>query len=752
MISSTATTSWDPVWDAATRVDSLGWTAEMRIPLSQLRFSRDSVQTWGMQIWRYVDRLNERDMWSPWKPSDAGGPPYFGHLTGMILGPQHHELELLPYVTTRDQSQYTAPGNPYHSSNEHDTRIGGDLKYLLTSNLTLDATFNPDFGQVEVDPATLNLSAYETFYPEKRPFFVAGNSAFAFGNFSCMFCSNVSSLDPFYSRRIGRQPQLNDYVDSQAVYDNLPDATTIIGAAKVTGRTAGGYTVGLLDAVTNQENAPYRTTADGPELTQQVEPLTNYFVGRLMKDFRGGASYVGGIATSTDRRMDDSVVSDRLRGHAQALGIDWSNSWHGQTYNWMGQTMLSNVDGSPEAITLTEQSSDHYFQRPDRKTHSDGLFSFRYDTTATSMQGYALYTRLAKQSGNWLWETAQNWRSPGFEVNDIGYLDRTDYKWMNFNLARQWTTPGRWYRNMMVIGGGQQQFNYDGDKTDFEAQLFYALQFLNYWNVRTFTIYRPSLYDDQLTRGGPVEKRNGYRISDFEVSTDARSRVVFDVTMQTSYGIDARTHTRVFQPSVSVKPAANIFLSFTPSYDGDETASQYVTTVPDPTATATYGNRYVFGYIRTHTLSLDTRANWTFTPNLTLQLYAQPYIATGDYGAFHEYAGTRTMKTLVYGKDIGSITRTPASGTSGAYYTVVPAPGAAPFTFADPDFTSRSLRGDAVLRWEYRPGSTLFFVWTQERTGNDPSGQFELGHDETAILRDRPTNIFQIKVDYWIGR
>src|SRR6266566_3618718 len=505
--------SWDPIWQAATQVDSLGWTAELRIPYSQLRFSRDSLQTWGMQIWRYTDRLNEQDMWSFRRRSEAGGAMYFGSLNGLVIGQQPHQLEILPYVESREQYKFAQPGDPYHNSSYGRMSTGADLKYLLTSSLALDATVNPDFGQVEVDPATINMSAYETYYSEKRPFFVAGSSAFDFGNFSCNFCSNTSSLDIFYSRRIGRPPQLNPYVSNVADFADTPDNTTILGAAKITGRTKSGYTMGFLDALTNRETARYVPAGGGPE--------------------------------------------------------------------------------------QTEQSSAHYFQRPDRRVTTDGIFNAKFDPNATSLQGYGFYTRVAKNTGDWFWETAQNWRSPGFEVNDLSFLSRADYRWMNANVGRQWSTPGSWYRNAVILGGGQQQFNYDGDKTDAQTQIYFGSQFLNYWNLRSFVIHHPTVLDDRLTRGGPVVMRTGYNFTEVEVSTDARQRAVFDIAVQFAKGIDSDTHTFILQPGVALKPAANVFVSLTPSFIADESPAQYVTTVADPTAASFFGDRYVFAFIKT---------------------------------------------------------------------------------------------------------------------------------------------------------
>ncbi len=743
--------SWDPIWEGAAHIDSLGWTAELRIPYSQLRFSRDSVQTWGLQVWRYADRLNERDMWSFWRRNESGGPAFYGTLNGIETGAQQRHLELLPYVVSREQFKHATPTDPYHKTASSRVNAGGDLKYLLTSNLTLDATVNPDFGQVEVDPATINLSAYETYYDEKRPFFIAGSSAFHFGGMNCNFCSNTSGLGAFYSRRIGRPPQLNGYVDNAAQFANTPDNTSILGAAKITGRTGGGYTIGLLDAVTNREAATYRVGA-GPERTQEVEPYTNYFVGRLKKDLNAGNTTVGMVLTSTARQLNDSVLSNRLRGHAEATGVDFRHFWKNHDYSWMGTALVSDVGGSAAAIAATEQSSAHYFQRPDRAVASDGLFDTKFNPSATTLRGYGFYSRIARQNGNWLWETAQNWRSPGFETNDLSYLDRADYKWMNANVIRQWSVPTDWYRSAALLAGGQQQFNYDGDRTDLQAQVFAALELPSYWNIRAFVINHPTVFDDRLTRGGPVVKRTGFQFFSGEISTDARQKAVYDFSVSGSRGIDANTHSINVSPGIALKPATNVFVSLSPSFSADENPAQYVQTVTDPTASAFYGKRYVFGFVRARTLSLDTRINWTFTPDLTLQLYAQPFIASGAYLNFREFAAPRSVQKLVYGMDAGTITFAP-SASSGTY-TVDP-DGAGPanaFSFANPDFTVRSFIGNAVLRWEYRPGSTVYFVWTQQRSGFDAIGAFDFTTQRTALFRDRPTNVFQVKVNYWVGQ
>jgi hypothetical protein len=743
--------SWDPVWEAATRVDSEGWTAEMRIPFSQLRFSPETVQTWGLQIWRYVDSLNEQSMWVFRPRNAASGPAFYGHLEGLVLPRQPRQLEVLPYAVTAGRFDGVTPANPYHQEREARYGIGGDIKYLLTTNLTLDATLNPDFGQVEVDPSVLNLSAFETYYDEKRPFFVAGRSAFSFGGMRCMFCNNTSSLNAFYSRRIGRPPQLTGYVNGVSDAAEKPENTSIIAAAKITGRTSDGYTIGVLNAVTGEETARFLPGGGGREASQIVEPLANYFVGRIKKEYRGGATTVGGIMTSVVRQAGDPVVEARLHRHAEAGGMDWYHTWRGREYSWMGSVLVTSVAGSPEALGRTQRSSARYFQRPDRNVAGDGLFDASYDPEATAMRGYGFFTRVGKDSGGILrWELMANTRSPGFENNDLAFLDRSDYLWVNGNVGMSLTTPTRSYRTLFTSIGGAAERNYDGDLTRASLQAFYGMEFLNYWNLRTFWIHdRPAL-EDRLTRGGPVVKRTGYDFGHVQVSTDARAPVVFDVQVRGTRGIGARTRSFTFAPGVALKPASNVFIQLSPTFTYDEDSAQYVRSVEDPTATDFFGARYVFGAIRTRTVSISTRLNWTFTPTLTLQLFAQPFVASGDYSSFREFAAPRRIEKRIYGVDMGTIEYREASDS----YLVDPdgSGPAAPFTFGDPDFTTGALRGTAVLRWEYRPGSTLFLVWTQHRSSYDPTGGLGYERARNAIFDQRPVNVFQVKLTYWIGR
>ncbi|HWK90465.1 MAG TPA: DUF5916 domain-containing protein, partial [Longimicrobium sp.] len=746
--------SWDPVYLAEARIDSLGWTAELRIPFSQLRFPRDSVQTWGMQVWRFVQRLNEQSMWSPWGKRESGGPTRFGHVEGLRAPRNRGRMELLPYVLSR--AAYvspTQPGSPFQSGKDYDVRVGADLKYQLSSTLTLDATINPDFGQVEVDPASVNLSAFETFYDEKRPFFVEGSGLFGFGDFSCINCSNVSSMSLFYSRRIGRSPQ-GFVTAGGAEFIHSPENSTILGAAKVTGRTSNGLQIGLLDAVTRSERALVQDTLGG-RFTEEVEPASNYFVGRVKRNFRGGNTTVGAIATSVLRRFDSDALETRLPGHAEAAGVDWDMWWKDRTYHLMGNVAVSNASGDSVAIARLQRSSARYFQRPDRTSGGNGLFSDVMDASATSLRGYGGYMRMAKDAGDWQWEGAVNYRSPGFEVNDAAFLQRADYVWKLANVMRIWNTPTRHYRHWLVIAGGQHEVNFDGDRTGAQLHAFTGGQLANYWNVAFYTEWYPAVSDDRASRGGPVVRRPGGYLLHSRMSTDSRKKAVFSISGNYQRYQDGGDYVST-NLGLRLKPAPNVQISFGPSYSFEHGTSQYVLRRDDATATHFSGQRAVFADIDQHVLSMDTRLNWTFTPTLTLELFAQPFVFAGDYERFKEYTGPRTTERIVYGEDFGTAC---FDGGSNRYTldpngncAVAGERSAQAFSFDNPDLNVRSLRGNAVLRWEYRPGSTLFLVWQQQRSGGEAFGDFDFSRDANAVFQTRPDNIFVIKASYWLGR
>ncbi len=741
---------WDPVWQVVTSIDAHGWSAEIRIPFNQLRFSKDSIQTWGLELRRFIHRRQEMDQWAFWLKTETGGPSRFGHLTGLEVVSEDHHLELLPYVVAKSSNVAFTPGDPFNSGHKQSANGGLDVRYSLSSNLTLDATFNPDFGQVELDPAVINLSAYEIQFPEKRPFFVSGSGVFGFGSQPCYFCSNIASLNPFYSRRIGRAPTGADLATNAGPYADIPDADAILGAAKITGRTSNGYTVGILDAVTNRTTSPVQLN-DGAHINQEVDPLTNYFVGRIKKDMLDGNLVVGGIATSVIRQMD-TTFTPRLANHAELIGSDFLYTWNNHVYSLQGQYALSSVEGDSRVITATQQSSAHYFQRPDRGTGSNGFLSDRFDSTATSMRGLGGYTRLGKDAGDWLWETAINFRTPGFEDNDLGFNTRSDLFWYNANLSRNWTKPTSWYRQLYVIVGGQNERNFEGDLIDRQLQLYVGATTLQFWNLDAVYLWHPSLMDDALLRGGPVVQKPGTGSLQTDVSTD--SRHLFIVSGSANYAWNALGGWGgSYSLSAQYLPTSSMSFTFGPSWNNSNSLLQYVGAFADPTATPFFGTRYVLSSIEQRQIEFDTRASVTFTPRMTFELYVQPFIASGHYYQFKEFNAPRQAAFSIYGVNRGTISSTTGATGTVSTYTVDPdgAGPTRPLTFANPDFNFRSLRGTAVFRWEYHPGSTLYVAWTHSRSDSEPYGDFDFSRDEQGLFATRPDNIFIVKASWWIG-
>ncbi|MBC8089547.1 MAG: carbohydrate binding family 9 domain-containing protein [Phycisphaerae bacterium] len=742
---------WDPVWQVESRIGTDRWVTEIRIPFNQLRFSADSVQTWGLQLRRWIQRRQEQNDWSFWKRTESGGPQRFGHLEGVRPAHSGRHVELLPYIASKARAVQADKGDPFNYGVKPSARVGADVKYLLTSNLTLDATINPDFGQVEVDPAVVNLSAFENFFQERRPFFIEGSGVFGFGGFNCYFCSNVSSLSAFYSRRIGRAPTGAPLAYAAGKYVRLPDASAILGAAKISGRTSNGFTIGLLNAVTNRETAELRL-ADGSSSTQVVEPLTNYFVGRIKKDFLQGNLVVGGIATSVVRKMD-SVFAPRLTSHAEFFGADLRYTWGNQTYSLLANTGISTISGDSNAILSRQMSSARFFQRPDRGAGSDGFLSNRLDSSATSMVGAAGYARIGKDAGNWLWEAAVNVRSPGFENNDLAFLTRSDYVFYNANIFRNWQTPTKWYRNLNIIAGGQEQYNFQGDRTDRQLHVFSSTTTPQFWNFSTFYIWRPALLDDRLLRGGPIVERPGSGYYQFDVNTDSRKNLVLSLNSGYSWNTRGGWGANI-GTSANYRPSSNVSISFGPSWNDSQSLLQYLTAVDDPTAASFYGRRYVLSGLRQRQLALDTRLNVTFTPRMTLELYAQPFFASGHFDQFREFAAPRSGTFNTFGEDVGIVTTQRDTAGSVTRYTIDPdgTGNAAPFSFGNPDFTQRSLRGNAVFRWEYHPGSVLYLAWAHSRFNQDSQGSLEYGREREALWAAQPDNIFLVKVSWWIPR
>jgi len=734
--------NWDAVWEVATSVDSIGWTAEYRIPFSQLRFGSvpsGVERVWGFQVMRDVARRNERDSWSPWKQTDPGFVSFEGDLAGIVDIPTPRRLELMPYLSAKLTRAPGDPANPFYRSNDTKPSVGADLKYGLPLGLTLTATVNPDFGQVEVDPAVVNLSAYETFFPEKRPFFVEGANIFNIG--SITGGPSYGSQQIFYSRRIGRPPQR--FARGQFV--DAPDATTIIGAGKLTGKV-GPWTVGILNALTAEEKARV-IDASNVESRTPVEPLTNYFVGRVRRDFRGGNTILGLGGTAANRDLSDTVFKNLLRSSADVGSFDFEHRWANRQWMLSGALSRSLIEGSRPVIRNAQQSSARYYQRPDADYLS-------LDTTANSLSGYSAKLGLNK-AGDWSFSATAKSISPGFEVNDLGFMGRVDYRNLGAGSSYNNSKPGKLLRSYNLFSGTNHAWNYGGDKiwTSFFNQV--TLNFTNLWNFYAGGEYDPSAVDDRLTRGGPRGRQPTQYGGWTQINTDQRKTVSYNLFAD-YYADEAQGYARELSIGVDVRPSSSVHVTVSPDVSLYHNTIQFVRGATDPLATSTYGRRYVFGNLFQTTLSATTRVEWTLTPLLSFQLYAQPFASAGRFRSFKELLTPATQDYAVYGQDNGS-TITPVSDpTTGntLSYTVDPdGPGIAPsFSINNPDFRTHSLRGNAVVRWEYRPGSALFFVWQQQRSDFLPfEGDFRTGR-ETRMIFGHPSNVFLVKATYWFAR
>jgi hypothetical protein len=746
--------SWDGVWETKAVVDGAGWTVEIRIPFNQIRFPKKDAYVWGVNFMRMLRRKNEQSTFN-WSPkNEAANVSRFARLEGLRGISPGGRVEFVPYAVTQAQFRPAEAGNPFETGHATLANAGFDLKAGLKSNLTLDATVNPDFGQVEVDPAVLNLSAYETYYEEKRPFFIEGASLFNnFGRGGVFLNANINWPQPtfFYSRRIGREPQ--GYV-TEPGYANMPDRTTILGAAKLTGKLGGSWNVGFLNAVTAREFA--QIDQAGTRLEQEIEPLTYYGALRVQKDIAQGRHGFGFIATGVARDLAGSgtnaTISDLLNKNAFSLAFDgWASLDKKKDWVVGGWAGATRVEGSTADILRLQESSIHYFQRPDA-TH------VTLDPAATSLSGWAGRLNLAKQNGNLLVLASLGAISPGFDPNDTGFqYGGSDVVNMSFLPGYQWTKPGKVFLYALVVGGWFRNYDFGGNK-NWDGGLFqFQGRLRNFWEFNAMFAYNPDTMSKNLTRGGPLAVVPwGYQF-DASLETDSRKPIVFEFQGTTYQRPQASVEWQA-EASMRWKPASNISLAVGPTLGIERNDLQWVMQRSDPLMTPTFGSRYVFGRIDQKVLGSEIRLDWTFTPKLTLQAYVQPFLAVGHYDRFKELVAPKTFAYNIYGG--GSWGDGAAGGSNGSTigydaetdaYTVDPdgpAGAAEPFTMGNPDFNYKSLRGTVVLRWEYRPGSLLYFVWTQNRADYAHPGDLQIWRDLGDLFSAPGDNIFLLKVSY----
>ena len=717
--------SWDPVWDAAVDVESEGWTAELRIPFSQLRFNPTDVQVWGLNMNRYIPSRNEDDYWVLVPKNETGWSSRMAPLTGIQGVRPSRRIELTPYVAT--SSRITGDGdlgNPFDNGSNIEARAGGDFKMGLGPNLTLDATVNPDFGQVEADPAEVNLSAVETAFSERRPFFTEGSQ---------LLQGNGPSY--FYSRRIGAAPR--GRADGDFDYVEQPQASTILGAAKITGRLPSGLSVGGLAAITDREYASTFRIDGGVRDRTPIAPVTGYGVLRLQQEFGRAASTVGVSATGLRRDVEAGTpLADLLVRDAYAGGVDWTLRFGSGDYVLGGSAGLSHVAGDAAAITRVQQSSAHYLQRPDQD-------HVEFDPSRTVLTGYMGSIFFEKNSGrHWLYSAEVSAESPMFEINDVGRIGTADDIDASASVRYRENVPSRTLQNYELALYGNSGWNFGGIQQyqgiDFEAKA----QLRNFWSGGFTVEIFPGKLSDDLTRGGPLMRDTDEWLVGANLQSPFSSIVQLEANAAHARDDLDGWATRL-SAGVALRPNGRWQFEVEPSLEWSENPRQYVATRTGGPA-ATYGGRYVFGRIERRTIAAQLRFSYAFTPDLTLELYGEPFAASGEYTGLGELAAARTNDLRVYGTDGTAI-----EAVDDFTYEVTDAGNGQTFELPRPDFRVLSFRSNAVLRWEWRPGSTFFLVWQQDRSEAAPRGSIGGGSLWDAV-RSPGDHFLALKVSYWL--
>ncbi|MGH7482963.1 MAG: DUF5916 domain-containing protein [Longimicrobiales bacterium] len=696
--------SWNGVWDVATTTDSLGWTAEFHIPLSQLRYADAPTHTFGFGVWRDIERYRERVSWPLYSTTTSGLSSQLGRLTGLEGISSARRVELTPYAVTKNV-QRALPGARF----ERDQQLtaGADLKLGITPNITLDATVNPDFGQVEADPAVVNLTAFETFFPERRPFFVEGTGLYRF-QLNCYIvvdCSTNEGL--FYSRRIGRSPQLLGLYGDAAT----PTATPIATAVKLTGRTRSGLSFGLLDAVTQRVEG---------SLDRTVEPRSNYAALSARQDLRDGEADIGLIATAVNRGLDE-WSRPLLHRSAYAAGLSVRNRFGDRNYEVAGQLTASRVAGTPEVMLRSQRSAVHYYQQP-----GDDL---ELDPERTSLSGWAGQLKLGKYGGGITrFETSLVHHSPGFEVNDLGFLRRADLLDWSTWAALSFRDARGIYRWAQLNGNHWETWNSSGLRLENAVNFNGHMGLKSNWDVHAGATLAglTESYCDRCTRGGPALRKSRGLYPWFGVNADTRRMVAPSLWVNLWYTDEGESHGWSLSPSVGLRFSTSLQASIGAGLSRDRNNTQWYGNFTDDAGTT----HYAFAHLNQREVSLSARVNYTATPDLTFEFYGEPFVSTGRFTDFRE------------------VSATPDAASYAARFEPFTPPAEEPT-----EFTFMQLRSNAVLRWEYRPGSTLYVVWTHGRhdSRSDYSDRSWTG-DYRDLFELHPDNTFLIKVAYWLSR
>lgn len=727
--------SWDPNWWVSTSINNEGWVAEMKIPFSQVRFEKNSGDVWGLQVARVLYRNNETDFWQH-LPKDAPG---FVHMMGEMTGVEQIKprkiFDVTPYTVASAETFEADAENPFLSTGRESKINGGiDAKIGVTNNMTMDLTINPDFGQVEADPSEVNLTAYESFFSEKRPFFIEGNNITNFG--LGIGDGGVGNDNLFYSRRIGRRPQ--GYPDLEdGWYAKVPTNTTVLGAAKLTGKSKKGLSLGFVEALTAREQAEVDT--GGGRILRTVEPLTNYFVGRVQKDYNEGKTIIGGIFTSTNRSLEGDL-GEFMHKAAYTGGLDFTQYFKDKSWMFNLNSAFSLVEGSPEAITRTQKSSARYFQRPDKDYAI-------LDTTRTSLSGSGGRMQITKMNGHWNFMSATLWKTPGFETNDLGFIREADQVlsvlWAGYNV---WD-PKWIYRSYNINSDIFTVWNFGGEAQVFGYEWNASMNLKNFWRVWTGGNVQTSAKSTGILRGGPSMKMPGQFNVRGGFSSDNRKKFGFSAFNFLSTGFEKSSAEYYAELELSYKPTDFLSMSLAPGISNSYDELQYVTNDIE----FNDENRYVFASIDRKTIITSLRVNLNLSPNLTFQYWGQPFIATGKY---HDYKYITNPVASRYEDRYALYSGNQLSLNDDEFSVDENIDGVADYTFERKDFNVQEFLSNFVVRWEYNPGSSLYLVWSQTRSGFNDSGSLRFFDDMGDLFStkdNKPHNVFLIKFSYRFG-
>jgi hypothetical protein len=733
--------TWDPIWYVKTAIDDQGWTAEMQIPLTQLRFGKKDEYVWGLQVSRKIFRHDERSSWQFISQNASGYVHNFGELTGIKQIVPHKQKDITPYILGKFEKYQPQEGNPYAGGSDLSAAIGVDGKIGLTNDLTLDFTLNPDFGQVEADPSEVNLTTFETYFSEKRTFFIEGRNILSHQVLGGG--SPLSSDNLFYTRRIGKQPSYSPEVDADNnEYLKMPQNTTILGAFKVTGKTPEGYSIGILESVTQEEKA--NLYLNGRDTTEVVEPLTNYFVGRVARDFNNSNTNVGVMLTGTNRNITTDLMSDRLPKSAYTGGINFNHNWKDKTYYLNFNAVFSQVNGTKTQIYSKQTDAPHFFQRPD----ADYV---KADSGRTSLEGWGGTIQAGKAgNGKLMYTSWLTWRSPGLNLNDVGYMNRNDEIMEVFWVGYYQNEPFSIFRSASINFNQWYGLTFGLDKRYFGGNLNGHVQYKNYWCTGLGISRDMKSLSTEALRGGPALIYAGQTDYWGHIGTDNRKKVRMVVMYSGGIRDGHSAAYNNYSLSLALQVSNAFKLSLDPSIYTNKDEIAYIDNNFDYSEP-----RYIRGTIDQTQTSLTIRFTYNITPDFTIQYYAMPFISAGSYSRF------QYVKNPVEGEhaseftaiDENSVTRIyDEEGIVTEYQIDENNDNTMDYKFGNPDFSVMDFNSNLVIRWEYLPGSTLYVVWTQNRNNYNNTGSYSFTDNiNDLFINTYPHDVFLVKLSYRLG-